>query len=173
MCGDTCEDREQGHLTGKARVKPVEIMDQTWCDERLAALRIGMEKPGQERGFWVFPRVYCIAYNETYQTKFYQKQGHHYKEVQGSRQIMKQLGREDLYYIRATGSCKGDSGGPLYEHRGDKYVVIGTTSRGTGPIGNCGGRDNPTHYVRVPYHMKFLKRYIEDKLCIVNDERKP
>ena len=32
--------------------------------------------------------------------------------------------------------------------RDEKFVVIGTTSRGTGPIGNCGGRGNPTHYVR-------------------------
>ena len=168
MCGDTCHDEEQGHLTGKARVKPVEVMDQDWCDERLVALRRGLEKPGQEKGFWVFPRVYCIAYNETYQTRVYQQQGEQYVEVPISRPIMNQLGRDNLYYIRATGSCKGDSGGPLYEHRRNKFVVIGTTSRGTGPIGNCGGRGNPTHYVRVEFHMKFLQRYIKDDLCIVN-----
>ena len=168
MCGDTCEDEEQGHLTGKARVKPVEIMDQTWCDDRLAALRQGLEKPGQERGFWVFPRVYCVAYNETYHSKFYQRHGDRYKEVPVTQAIMKQLGREDLFYIRATGSCKGDSGGPLYEKKGKKYIVIGTTSRGTGPIGNCGGRGNPTHYVRVQHLMKFIKEYITDDLCILD-----
>jgi len=32
---------------------------------------------------------------------------------------------------------------------GDEYVLLGTTSRGTGKIANCGGVDNPTHYVRL------------------------
>ena len=168
MCGDTCHDEERGHLTGKARVKPVEIMDQVWCDDRLAALRRGLEKPNQERGFWVFPRVYCVAYNETYQTIFYQKNTEGYAPVSVTKELMKELGREDSFYIRATGSCKGDSGGPLYERKKGKYVVFGTTSRGTGPLGNCGGRGNPTHYVRVQYHMDFLKEYVHDDLCIID-----
>merc|ERR1711874_615118 len=95
----------------------------------------------------VFPQVYCVAYNETYRTKFFR--------------------REENFYIRATGSCKGDSGGPLYEKRGKRYTVIGTTSRGTGPIGNCGGRGNPTHYVRVKDMLQWLLQYIpESSLCI-------
>jgi len=171
ICGDTCTDEEAGYLTGKARTKPVEIMDQEWCDDRLKALRRGLDNPGSQHGFHVFPLVYCIAYNETYRTKFYKQHGpsgNKYSEVPVRKDIMQQLGRDDLYYIRATGSCKGDSGGPLYEEREDKFVVIGTTSRGTGPIGNCGGRGNPTHYVRVQAHMDFLKRYINEKLCIEN-----
>ena len=63
-------------------------------------------------------------------------------------------------------TCKGDSGGPLYELAGEKYVVIGTTSRGTGPIGNCGGRGNPTHYVRVQEMIPWIQSYVND-LCIV------
>ena len=56
----------------------------------------------------------------------------------------------NIFYIECDFS--GDSGGPLYEMKKAggqlKYIVLGTTSRGTGPIGNCGGRGNPTHYVR-------------------------
>ena len=56
----------------------------------------------------------------------------------------------NIFYIECDFS--GDSGGPLYEMKNAggqlKYIVLGTTSRGTGPIGNCGGRGNPTHYVR-------------------------
>ena len=75
---------------------------------RLERLRIGLEKPGQDRGFEVFPLVHCVAYNETYKTKFYEKVGgRRYRQRVVSRDLMKKLGRDDLYYIRATGSCKG------------------------------------------------------------------
>ena len=164
MCGDTCEDEEQAFLTGKARVKPVEIMDQAWCDKKLADLRHGKAKPGQTKGFWVFPIVYCVAYNETYQSKFFLKNGEQYQEVPPTSAALESMGRKDSFYIRATGSCKGDSGGPLYEKRGKTYIVIGTTSRGTGSLGNCGGRGNPTHYVRVQHHLKWISGYIQG-LC--------
>jgi len=169
VCSETCDEtyREASFLTGKARVKPVEIMDQTWCDQRLERLRYGLEKPGQDRGFAVFPLVYCVAYNETYKTRFYENIGSRgYRKRELSRDLMKLLDREDHYYIRATGSCKGDSGGPLYELVDDQYVVIGTTSRGTGPIGNCGGQGNPTHYVRVQEMVPWIKTYVSN-LCIV------
>ena len=97
-------------MSGTARIKPVEIMNQGWCDERLKKLRYGLEKPGQEFGFWVFPRVYCVAYNETYQTVFYQQQGTTYVELPASDHLhQKVMGRENSYYHRATGSCKGET----------------------------------------------------------------
>ena len=50
--------------------------------------RKGREVEGQDRGFWVFPQVslasrrvtpstqvYCVAFNETYKTKVYQRSG--------------------------------------------------------------------------------------------------
>jgi len=167
MCGDTCEDEEDDSLTGMARVKHVEIMEQDWCDTKLMAHRKGREIEGQDRGFWVFPQVYCVAYNETYNTKFYKKQGSKFRELPPSVDLFKKMGREESFYIRATGSCKGDSGGPLYEKKGKKYTVIGTTSRGTGAIGNCGGRGNPTHYVRVKDMLPWLTQYIPPaSLCI-------
>lgn len=38
-----------------------------------------------------------------------------------------------------------------------EFILIGTTSRGTGIRGNCGGLDNPTHYVRVKKFVKWIK----------------
>ena len=76
--------------------------------DRLERLRYGLEKPGQDRGFAVFPLVYCVAYNETYKTRFYEKVGdRQYRQRELSRDLMKKLDRDDLYFIRATGSCKG------------------------------------------------------------------
>ena len=51
----------------------------------------------------------------------------------------------------------------------DIHVLLGITSRGTGPIGNCGGRGNPTHYVRVRDMVQWMTLYIED-LCIIEGE---
>ena len=71
-------------------------------------MRYGLEKKGQTNGFWVFPLVFCVAVNETYKTRFYRESGSGgYKEVEMSRKLMKKLGRDESYFIRATGSCKG------------------------------------------------------------------
>ena len=84
-------------------------MNQNWCDERLKKLRYGLEKPGQEFGFWVFPQVYCVAYNETYKTMFYKQQGSSYVKIPASAELHQNvMGRENSYYHRATGSCKGE-----------------------------------------------------------------
>ena len=96
-----------------------------------------------------------------------------------------------------TGSCAGDSGGPLFRIRQNskvkqkKYVLIGITSRGTGVRGNCGGLENPTHYVRIKLFLEWIRvgqkcqthsfsrdksyfdfqRYIEkEDLCLVNSD---
>ena len=115
----------------------------------------------------MFPLVFCVALNETYKTRFYRESASgSYREEGMSRKLMKKLGRDDPYFIRATGSCKGDSGGPLYEMVDGKYIVIGTTSRGTGPIGNCGGRGNPTHYVRVQAMIPWIQTYVKG-LCLL------
>jgi len=163
FCDDTCEDKDESHITGRARVKEVEIVSQDYCDKKLNKLRIG--KPD----FQVFPKVYCVAYNETYQTEFYRKESDGvYKLLPNSDELHQNvMKRENPWYIRATGSCKGDSGGPLYEKSGDDYVLLGSTSRGIGSLANCGGIDNPTHYVRMQDMMDWIKSYTKDEdLCI-------
>ena len=72
-------------------------------------VRRGLEQPGQDRGFWVFPLVYCVAYNETYQTMFYRDTQQGYQRVQATPELHSQVfGREAMFYYRATGSCKGN-----------------------------------------------------------------
>jgi len=109
-----------------------------------------------------------VAYNETYNTKFFQIKGGQFEEMEPTIELFKLMDRDDHFYIRATGSCKGDSGGPLYEKTGKGYTVIGTTSRGTGPIGNCGGRGNPTHYVMVKEFVSWMGNYVNQASMCIN-----
>lgn len=156
VCTDTCEDPEGSSLTGKARVKNVQIVDQAFCDEKLART-----KKGKDNKFEVPPLVYCVAFNETYKTEFYSVKGEEYTLMPPTPQLHQQImGRENPWYIRATGSCKGDSGGPLYEKKGDQFVLLGSTSRGTGSLSNCGGIDNPTHYVRMKDMLPWITTYV-------------
>ena len=68
VCDDTCsqEYKDAAKLTGQAKFKHVQIMEQEWCDQRLKNLR-------EPDGFQVFPQVYCVAYNESYRTQFWKK----------------------------------------------------------------------------------------------------
>jgi len=166
VCSDVCEDKEDSYITGKARVKDVEVIDQGYCDGKLARLRYGRE-PHQ-----VPPKVYCVAYNETFKTDFYIQNENGYKKIDKQASLhlhRKILGREHPWYIRATGSCKGDSGGPLFEQTADgRFVLLGSTSRGTGSLSHCGGMDNPTHYVRMKDLLPWIVNYVPDQhLCLV------
>ena len=77
-------------------------------------------------------------------------------------------------YLSGPGSCQLDSGGPLFKktlHKNGKIrvVLLGITSKGHSSIGNCGGINNPTHYVRIRKMLPWIKRHINEKsLCFVN-----
>ena len=81
-------------------------------------------------------------------------------------------------WFTGPGSCHGDSGGPLFTktiYQGKiRPVLLGVASKGQSSIGNCGGIDNPTHYVRIQKLHWWIKRYIQgsDKLCYVNSKGK-
>ena len=47
-----------------------------------------------------------------------------------------------------------------------QFVLIGVTSRGTGIRGNCGGLDNPTHYVRLKLFLEWIK--VKSRACTVS-----
>jgi len=161
VCTSYCEDKENVQITGFARVKPVEIIEQQYCDKKLNAIR------RNQSPFKVPPKVYCVAYNGTYKTRFYQKSGDNYEDITEDSLHNEMMGREHGWYIRATGSCKGDSGGPLFETNDKEYILLGSTSRGTGSLQNCGGIDNPTHYVRVKDMVDWIVSYVEiDNVCI-------
>lgn len=162
FCSESCGKSKNTAISGQARVKKVQILDQEFCDSNLISTREG------KTPFTVMPKVYCVAYNETFKTAFYKKvQNGLYEELDSKLEYHIKLGREHQWYTRSTGSCRGDSGGPLYVQVGDEYVLLGTTSRGTGKIANCGGVDNPTHYVRIKDMVPWLLNYIEEEdLCL-------
>jgi len=165
VCSETCPHNEEA-LTGIARIKSVSVINQDYCDEKLLELRYGRTP------FKVFPQVFCVAHNETYNTAFYTKQGvGTYMEIKNKPELHQDiLGRKQPWVIRATGSCKGDSGGPLFEQVGKKYVLLGSTSRGTGVLSNCGGADNPTHYVRVDKMLGWIMAHVpKEDICMVNE----
>jgi hypothetical protein len=167
MCSRTCnETLRDERLTGIPRVKDVRIISQEYCDSKLYDLRKNRVP------FAVFPQVLCVALNETYQTAFYAKQGDgSYVQLDQKEDLdISLMGRENSWFIRSTGSCKGDSGGPLYEELdGQTFVLLGSTSRGTGKLQNCGGIDNPTHYVRIKHFVPWILSYVgEDNVCIKN-----
>lgn len=56
-----------------------------------------------------------------------------------------------------TGSCSGDSGGPLTQKDGDKAIVLGATSWGYFP---CGDEPAPSVYTRVSAYIP----WIQDKM---------
>ena len=65
------------------------------------------------------------------------------------------------------GSCQGDSGGPLYKKVHDqgklRLILLGVTSKGHSKIGNCGGIDNPTHYVRLREMLSWITKYVKKR----------
>lgn len=64
-------------------------------------------------------------------------------------------------YVASVGTCQGDSGGPSFvEETPGRFVVTGIVSGGRGALGQCGGVNNPIHYVRV----KRLTRWIVENL---------
>ena len=56
--GEETDNVTKKALTGTARVKNVTILDQTWCDDRLKQLRLGLDRPDLDNGFVVFPKSY-------------------------------------------------------------------------------------------------------------------
>lgn len=54
------------------------------------------------------------------------------------------------------GACHGDSGGPAFAKQpGGSYVLVGVTSRGTNPIGNC---DRDTVYGSVAGQLDWIRQ---------------
>jgi len=75
-------------------------------------------------------------------------------------------------YVRAAGTCNGDSGGPVFikEDNSGLYVVLGAVSGGRGRLSNCGGINNPTHYVRLKFFGKWIQNALgaeSEQLCFM------
>ncbi|TRY79100.1 hypothetical protein TCAL_02836 [Tigriopus californicus] len=168
FCQRSCFPKQSQSLGGVERHKMVDVISPKYCYEQMA----------NQGPYKVLPKVLCVAFNHTFKTEFYKvnkKDGvrDQFTALTPNNPTLQQLlGRPQNWYIRGTGSCAGDSGGPLFKvlprpKDVTEYVLIGITSRGTGVRGNCGGLDNPTHYVRVKLFVKWILSYVgEENLCL-------
>ncbi|AGH94357.1 S1 family peptidase [Pseudobdellovibrio exovorus] len=62
-------------------------------------------------------------------------------------------------YGGTKGACHGDSGGPAYLAQEDgSFLLVGVTSRGTNPIGNC---DRQAIYGSVAAQMDWIRKFVK------------
>ena len=77
----------------------------------------------------------------------------------------------DEVYISSVGSCKGDSGGPVFvksklQSYGSNYVLLGLVSGSRSNISECGGINNPTLYIRIKALTNWIVKHVDKKnLC--------
>jgi len=130
----------------------VEILSEELCDQYLnRSLGDGVE---------VRPHILCVARTEKWNEQMWQKTKEGYRQVEPSEPAMR-YGSEN--YIASVGTCKGDSGGPVFVEEGDRFVVTGIVSGGRGPLGECGGINNPVHYVRVKKFALWISEHIANE----------
>ena len=134
----------------------VEILSEDLCEKYLNRSLYS------EDGIEVMPRILCVARTEKWAETTWVKTGEGYKQIENSGPVTR-YGTDS--YVASVGTCQGDSGGPVFvEEEKDRYVVtgeelgvcflyshhpcLGVVSGGRGELGECGGINNPIHYVR-------------------------
>jgi len=162
FCSKDCNLKPDAASSVLRHIKSVDILEDRMCNTFLkAALSV---KPK------VMPRILCIGHLETFKFQHWaRRQDGSY--VQSSRKIYHKEEFEPGtgQYVRAAGTCKGDSGGPVFTESPDgRFVVLGAVSGGRGRLGKCGGMNNPTHYARVKYFGRWIKATLSEdsqELC--------
>jgi len=150
FCGKDCFlDAENSEDTGVLRDKEnIEILSEDLCDKYL---NISLNWQKVE----VRPQILCVAENNKWKEEHWQKTDGGYKRMQ-DRGPATRFGSSS--YVASVGTCQGDSGGPAFVRDGYNYVVTGVVSGGRGTLGECGGINNPVHYVRVKKLVMWIMR---------------
>jgi len=123
------------------------------------------------------PEVLCVGYKKTPKWDLWMETDSGFKHVQNdnfknkvSHYLIRNTGL-DAYYT-SSGTCNGDSGGPVFtKDTFNRNVILGVVSGGRGMLGSCGGFNNPTHYVRLSKFVEWMKTVIgpeADELCITD-----
>merc|ERR1719222_653123 len=105
----------------------------------------------------VRPRILCVAQEHHWKEDVYKKEGR--SSSVSYRKVMS--GKTERFgttsYLASVGTCRGDSGGPSFvEETKNRFVVTGIVSGGRGVLGECGGINNPIHYVRVKRFTRWI-----------------
>jgi len=147
------------------QVRNVDILEDDMCNKFLRASLTVRPK--------VMPEILCIGHLETLKYQHWTR-GRDGRYVQSGRKI----GHKQEFlpgsgtYVRSAGTCRGDSGGPVFKEGPDgRFVVLGAVSGGRGSLGECGGMNNPTHYVRVKAFDRWIKQTLgpdASQLCWKN-----
>jgi len=159
FCGKDCfldtEAENQGVLRSKQNI---EILSEHLCDKYLNISLNQQEVP-------VRPAILCVAENNKWQEE-------HWQKTDGGYMRMREHGPATRFggssYVASVGTCMGDSGGPSFVRDGFDFVVTGVVSGGRGTLGECGGINNPIHYVRVKKLTMWITRNLgrdKRKLC--------
>jgi len=140
FCGKDCFLDTQAEDKGVLRDKEnIEILPEDMCDKYLNISLNWQDVP-------VRPQILCVAENNMWEEE-------HWQKTRGGYTRMKQHGPVTRFgstsYVASVGTCQGDSGGPAFVRDGFNFVVTGVVSGGRGTLGECGGINNPVHYVRV------------------------
>jgi len=102
----------------------------------------------------VKPEILCVARTNEWSETLWEKSYGGYRQVPARRPATRY---GTTKYVASVGTCKGDSGGPSFiEEEVGRYVVTGVVSGGRGTLGECGGINNPIHYVRVRFFTKWI-----------------
>jgi len=159
FCGKDCYLDSNTASVGILRAKTnVLVLSEQECDLFL--------KQSLGRGVEVTPKVICVAKKSKWKDAVWLKTASGYQALNMAGRKEKRYGQDG--YIASVGTCKGDSGGPAFVQEGDRFVVTGVVSGGRGILGECGGVNNPIHYVRVKMFTDWIQLNIgEDKknLC--------
>ena len=105
------------------------------------------------------PHILCVGELYPWKVAVYESKEGSFKKVEGEKKerylTEKHYGakRSPKGYVASVGACTGDSGGPLYMSEINakgirQYIVTGIVSGGRGALKDCGGINNPVHYVR-------------------------
>jgi len=144
FCSRDCYiNKNQGNFILRKKDN-VDILNDRLCQRFLKGSLDGPVK--------VYPKILCIGGLKKFKYSVWMKNSaNSYKQFpQSSYHHKLELLKGSNIYVHSVGTCNGDSGGPVFikNQFDNKYVVLGTVSGGRG-LGDCGGMNNPSHYVRV------------------------
>jgi len=153
FCSRDCYLKElaEGPRKGAIRKKEnVQILPPAQCDK---FLNNSLDAKPE-----VKPEILCIAQIHDWKEESW-------KETSNGFEKVPKEGKTERYgqtsYVASPGTCKGDSGGPVFVRDGNKFVVTGLVSGGRGTLGHCGGINNPVHYARVKKFLKWILAHLD------------